>query len=517
MAQPLLPRRTLHARRRLPASLALISILVGVILTTIVFRYSRPTSNPPDDVDSIAGETWTLDERPARRINSSLMSTIEHLDAQAAKLEDRHDVKCWTSFKLLETFIASCQLAPETTHLKTEVVLNYLDQIWAKADRATIDRSTIYADTFKQTVQQVVPWETDLLLEYRIKFPEQVVRIRYQDVQNYHSTVEPIRQLQTLVRHLATNQPQRKGLSSDAILEASHLAALLNTLVLREANIVARENQHQQVMDDDVLEADRRIARALQIRTLDLAKRKQPSVVAASGAPGDEKTMLSIVGQKIHSLRTFNTTYSRDNLAETFVADLAAHEKEWAKLPIESSASNTYKTSDLVDLAEFLYESCAQLHPGHDPLTGAQMFDDNSKVLSIGDALRTWDDSSFPQPSKNAGLGGGGIRGRRIPRLSLALARHRDDVAEDCHETPTVNGPLCAGGAKRIPIGFQCCVCEAIWPDRPKPYRRRCSRHRPTGVQIRTSFVRVGERRSRQNTERFQERTNKSYRCTASG
>lgn len=373
MPQPLLPRRTLHARRRLPASLALISILVGVILATIVFRYSRPTSNPPDDVDSIAGETWTLDERPARRINSSLMSTIEHLDAQAAKLEDRHDVKCWTSFKLLETFIAGCQLAPETTHLKTEVVLNYLDQIWAKADRATIDRSTIYADTFKQTVQQVVPWESDLLLGYCIKFPEQVVRIRYQDVQNYHSTVEPIRQLQTLVRHLATNQPQRKGLSSDAILEASHLAALLNTLVLREANIVARENQHQQVMDDDVLEADRRIARALQIRTLDLAKRKQPSVVAASGAPGDEKTMLSIVGQKIHSLRTFNTTYSRDNLAETFVAGLAAHEKEWAKLPIESSASNTYKTSDLVDLAEFLYESCAQLHPGHDPLTGAQM------------------------------------------------------------------------------------------------------------------------------------------------
>jgi hypothetical protein len=350
-----------------------ISILVGVTYIAVALIYSRPGSKSPDDAISLTGKRQNLDDRPAQRIDSSLMRTIERLDAQAADLEDKKDVKCWTSFKLLETFIAGCQLAPETTHLKTEVVLNYLDQIWARADRATIDRATIDGETFKHTVQQSVPWETDLLLVYRVKFPERVVPIRYQDVENYLSTVEPIRLLRSLASHLAENEPQRKGLSSSAVHEASHLAALLSTLVLGEANVVARENQHQQVEDFDVLEADRRIAKSLHFRTFDLTRRMQPPVAVATDPSHNDDRMLSVVRQKIHSLKTFNTTYSRDHLDQTFVADLADHEKEWARLPVDSQASDIYKESDLVDLAEFLYESCAQLHADSDSLTGAQM------------------------------------------------------------------------------------------------------------------------------------------------
>ncbi len=378
-----LPRPTIRVNRRLPISLSLFAILAGVALAAVALNYFRGESTLSRDTElsrdkgSITGESPKSPGRISQPANESLRKTIAHLDAQATNLEDQKDVKCWTSFKLLETFIAGCQLAPETTHLKTEVVVNYLDQVWARADRAAGDRPSIDAETFQRTIQQSVPWETDRLLEYRVKFPERVVRIRHQDVENYLSTVEPIRLLRSLAGRIAEDEPQRKGLSADAIREASELAALLSTLVLGEANAVAREHQHQQVKDADVLEADRRIAKGLHFSTLDLSRREPPpakslaDVGAAAARNGG--TMLSLVRQKIQSLETFNTTYSRENLDQTFVADLADHEREWARLPVDPQASAAYKESDLVDLAEFLYENCARLHPGSNPLTGAQM------------------------------------------------------------------------------------------------------------------------------------------------
>ena len=376
MPQSRLSRPTLTESRLLPISLTLILILLGLTFTAL--NCSRPESKPQLDMGATKAERQEPGKRTARLANASLLKTIERLDAQAANLEDNKDVKCWTSFKLLETFIAGCQLAPETTHLKTEVVLNYLDQIWARADRAASHRPSIDGETFKRAVKQFVPWETDLLLEYQVRFPGRIVRIRYQDVENYLSTVEPIRLLRSLAGHLAEHEPRRKGLSSQAAHEASQLAALLSTLVLVEASDVARENQHQQIEDADVLVADRRIAKALPFRALDPARRWQPPVesppgAGAAGPSRDGNTMLSVVRQKIHSLETFNTTYSRENLERTFVADLGDHEQEWARLPVDAHASDVYKKSDLVDLAEFLYETCAQRHPNGDPLTGAQM------------------------------------------------------------------------------------------------------------------------------------------------
>ncbi len=70
-------------------------------------------------------------------VSTPFDAMVAHLDSMAAGFEDQKDVKCWTSFKRLETFIAGCQLTPATTHLKSEVVIDLVDQVWkAAADSA---------------------------------------------------------------------------------------------------------------------------------------------------------------------------------------------------------------------------------------------------------------------------------------------------------------------------------------------------------------------------------------------
>ena len=345
--------------RRQRRSVLLTAIIAAVVLATTACNDSLTSIDLPQDV--------THDTR-----STSLSQTIQHLAVRAATLEDNRDVKCWTSLKLLETFIAGIPLAPESTYAKTEVTKNYLDQIWAKADQAA-RTSVIGGEAFRRVTQQVVPSRTDSLLDYTVTFPDRDVQVRYHDVDNYHQTVEPIRLLQTLAKEVQRNNPQRKGLSPQAVNEATQVAALLCTLVLREANIVATELQHAQISGADVFEADRRIARALQLRQLDPIHRKHPSHISNKALQRNTHSMLSVARQKIHSLRRFNTDYSRDQLAQEFGTSLVDHEKEWAQLPVDAQASAAYKETDLVDLAEFLYESCARLHPHHEPLTGAQM------------------------------------------------------------------------------------------------------------------------------------------------
>ena len=51
-------------------------------------------------------------------VGSPFSAMVAHLDSMAAGFEDHKDVKCWTSFKRLEIFVAGCQLAPAATHLK---------------------------------------------------------------------------------------------------------------------------------------------------------------------------------------------------------------------------------------------------------------------------------------------------------------------------------------------------------------------------------------------------------------
>ena len=90
---------------------------------------------------------------------------IVQLAASASELETRGDVKCWTSFKQLETFVAGGQLAPGTTHLKTEVVMSYLDRIWARAADATDAGEAVSSDTFERVADSVVPYELAGLTE----------------------------------------------------------------------------------------------------------------------------------------------------------------------------------------------------------------------------------------------------------------------------------------------------------------------------------------------------------------
>ena len=303
----------------------------------------------------------------------SLQDFLAELNQQASQLEESRDVKCWTSFKRLETFIAGCQLSPESTHLKTEVVQNYFDQIWAEADRSTTKDSIIDAAPFTRTVRRFVPWETDSVLEYRVTFPDREIVVKFQDVENFRSTVEPIRLLQSLTTKLHDNKEQRKVFSPTAIHSATEFIALLSTIVLRESYAVAVEHQHHQIEATDMLQTDQRLAKELGLQPL--ASDKNPTTRRKDSREdiGRGNQVHKIIQQKIQALETFNSHYSREHLDRVFVADLATHERQWAKRAIRPDAAAKYKESDLVDLAEFLYEACARQHPQSDPLTGPQM------------------------------------------------------------------------------------------------------------------------------------------------
>ena len=301
--------------------------------------------------------------------STSLRMMARRLDAMSAGLEDRNDVKCWTTFKQLETFVAGCSLSPQTTHLKAEVVLNYLDQVWK---RTAAEGPPIDAERFDRVAGEIFPSERAVLHLYTLKLGESAIEIPVHDVYNYKGTVEPIRMLQTLAAQTLERDPDRAWLTAEAIESALHLAALLSTAVLKESNRAARRNQHAQILDRDVLEVDRRMAEASGLEAYDPARRPRAPVMRPAATGNDRATMLVLVRQKIRSLNTFNTNYSRDRLGGAFDADLAEHEAEWARVPVDEAASKAHKRG-LVELAAFLYRQCALQHPGSDPLTGRQM------------------------------------------------------------------------------------------------------------------------------------------------
>ena len=74
---------------------------------------------------------------PAASSASTLSAMLLHLEEAARTLEEERDVKCWTSFRQLETFVAGRRLTPAATHLRTRVVMNYLDQVWRASFQAS--------------------------------------------------------------------------------------------------------------------------------------------------------------------------------------------------------------------------------------------------------------------------------------------------------------------------------------------------------------------------------------------
>lgn len=343
--------------------------LVIVAVSLLSARLIRLTNQQVNHATSPIGKKAELTLEPTKNI----------LTERAAVLENSKDVKCWTSLKLLETFIASCPIEAETTHLKNAIVSNYVDQLWATADLASKGSSFISAPTIKSTVEQLLRSDTDQLWEYRISFPRdsnREVRLPFYDVENYASTVEPIRLLQNLANDLETKTPHRKNLTASAIDEACHFISLVNTLVLRRASQEAKEGQHSQIANEDMIKADQKISTSLGLAPFDPSRQLAAGVsskVAGLDANESKQVMLKIVRQKIKSLETFNTNYSRDRLAEDFTPDLSAHETEWAKVPLTRSAAVDYKEIDLVDLAEFLYQAAARNGPANEPISGSQL------------------------------------------------------------------------------------------------------------------------------------------------
>ncbi len=167
----------------------------------------------------------------------SAAAMVEYLDAMAAEIEDQNDVKCWTSFGDLETFVAGAQLSPTATHLKTELVMNYLDQVWKRASASVGKGQAVDAASFDQVASQAFPSEESGIMDYRVGFGTQSVSIPYQDVTNYLATVEPTRLLRTLAQRVAVRDAQRPPLSGEAIDSAIELSALLSAAVLKESNV----------------------------------------------------------------------------------------------------------------------------------------------------------------------------------------------------------------------------------------------------------------------------------------
>ncbi|NNE44501.1 MAG: CRTAC1 family protein, partial [Gemmatimonadetes bacterium] len=279
--------------------------------------------------------------------------------------EDTKDVKCWTSFKQLEKFVAGCQLAPETTHLKTEVVVNYVDQIWARA--AAGKSGPLSAAAFDAAAQEFFPGESTLF-DVTVHLDEPVV-IPAQDVENYLGTVEPVRVVQSAAARVRAADPERAWLGAEAVDASVRTAALLSTLVLNLAADVARAADHEFVEDEHMLEVDRRVAEQRGLTPYD----PESAIALPFAGDTDEDPLAALLGtidHKVESLRRFNTKWVHEKMNDEFVEELGGHEAEWAGRPVDPAFSAAYKEDHLVERAAHIYEACARDNPGADVLSG---------------------------------------------------------------------------------------------------------------------------------------------------
>ncbi len=305
---------------------------------------------------------------------STLDAMLLDLEAAARALEEERDVKCWTSFRQLETFVAGRRLTPAATHLRTRVVMNYLDQVWtASSDSSSM--LVIAEEDFRRAVSSLFPHEIFEPLTYELELGDSTLTIPYHDVDNYMATVEPIRVMQTLTRRIAESEPSRPGLSRGAMESAIHLVALLSAAVLKEANAQAAARHHPDIEPDDLLAADGRMTARAGLLPYDPPADPMGEPISAPEAEVLRAGMLSHIRDKIRSLAEFNTTYSREALHEEFVADLTDREAEWAGLPVDRSASRMVNERFLPGLANQLYTACAAEHPGKNPLSGPDMLE----------------------------------------------------------------------------------------------------------------------------------------------
>lgn len=344
---------------------------VFAAFTLIVGCNAQPRTGPAVEANRRAS---VLDAPKTPSHQPTLATTAKHLDRCAAALEDNKDVKCWTSFKLLETFVAGSQLAPQATHVKTQVVLNYLDQIWRTAAERTT-QAFVDGAIFEQVSSQVIPQKHIELIAYHVTLGNETIVVPYQDHQNYLSTIEPVRLLQTLAQRISAEQPDRLGLTEDAVARATQLAALLSNVILKKANVISRDNQHQQILSDDIMAADKSVSEALGLHRYEPASDTISPADSVVEQADPKEAMLALIEQKLQSLEAFNTKYSRDTLDREFKGDLSEHEVEWAGMPIDLASAKAYKSIGLVTRAKLLYTQCAQQHPGQSTLNGAQMLE----------------------------------------------------------------------------------------------------------------------------------------------
>ena len=61
-------------------------------------------------------------------------------------------------------------LTPATTHVKTEVVVNYLAQVWGAAD-ALASGATIQAADFTEAASMTFPYKFSGILDYELPMP----------------------------------------------------------------------------------------------------------------------------------------------------------------------------------------------------------------------------------------------------------------------------------------------------------------------------------------------------------
>lgn len=269
----------------------------------------------------------------------------------AGQLEDQADVKCWTSFNQLETYVAGCQLAPYSTHLKSQVVIDLIDQIWKIASTGLMNGDVVTGDEFDQTVKACFQWDNIKFVSYSVRFGDHELIIPFQDIDNYLGTVEPIRLIQILAQSVEQQDPSRQVLDVSAIESAVQLAAILSTVVLKEANRIGIVNHHATIEDEDILAVGHQLAKHTGLEPFDLSQLKKPPSSATENPHHVYEDMLANIQNKIHALDAFNTTYSQEILDEKFTASLSKHESQWARREVDPEASEIYKQHVLVVLA----------------------------------------------------------------------------------------------------------------------------------------------------------------------
>ncbi len=222
-----------------PARWAQVAVLVGaVVLAGWLVASPQPGEAP---VAEEAGE----------------QDMLAYLDGRVASQEDVKDVRCYSSVRKIQMFLAGVAIEHDALAVRVEGYVDLVQGVWeqaaARASGAAISASALEGvldERFPRTIGD------DGAVVYRFPEVEEPIRVGADAITDYSDTIEAWRLLQTWAARAEASGEARQPPFSPEALDAFHrFLVRYDIALLRHAKALAKASQRATVGAEDMAAA----------------------------------------------------------------------------------------------------------------------------------------------------------------------------------------------------------------------------------------------------------------------